>query len=167
MIKYSLGMTTLSQKQLSRIQSIAEEASLPKIGFNRKFPKHVLRGPHQYGGYGDPSLYIIKGYKQLQFMIGHLRNKDDIGTMLKQELEYLQILAGIEQPVMQRGVQTTWIRWVEPTWITDIKLFLSSIDAGLEFTDIRHPQIQREGDVFIMDSAGDNMENIHIQQINR
>ena len=46
MITYSLGVTTLSHRQLTTIQSIAEAASLPKLGFNRKFPKRVLRGPH-------------------------------------------------------------------------------------------------------------------------
>ena len=56
--------------------------------------------------------------------------------MLKQELEYLQLLAGTEQPEMQRGVPDTWTRWVEPTWISDIKQFLSTMDAGLDFTDV-------------------------------
>ena len=125
----------MSNKQLTIIQSIAKAESLPKIGFNRKSPKTVLRGPHQYGGYGDPALYTVKGYKQLQFLIGHLRNKDDIGKMLKQKLEYLQLTAGIKQPVMQRGVPYIWIRWVEPTWMTDIKQFLSTIDSGLDFAD--------------------------------
>ena len=96
----------------------------------------IFSGPHQYGGYGDPALYTIKGYKQIQFLIGHIRNKDDIGKMIKQELEQLQLSAGIEKPIMQRGVTDKWTRWVEPTWVTDIKRFLSTIDAGLYFTDI-------------------------------
>ena len=87
--------------------------------------------------------------------------------MIKQEMEYLQLSVGIEQPIMQRGVPDIWTRWVEATWITDIKRFLSTIDAGLDFTDIWHPQIQREGDVFIMDSIQDSMEDSHIQQVNR
>ena len=56
---------------------------------------------------------------------------------------------------------------MEPTWVTDIKRFLSTIDAGLDFTDIWHPQIQREGDVFIMDSAQDSMKDPQIQQVSR
>ena len=87
--------------------------------------------------------------------------------MIKQELEHLQLSAGIEQPIMQRGVPDKWTRWVESTWVTDIKRFLSTIDAGLYFTDIWHPQIQREGDVFIMDSVQDSMKDTHIQQVNR
>ena len=89
MITYSLEVTTLSHKQLTTVQSTAKTASLPKISFNRKLPKDILRGPHLYEGYGNPALYTIKGYRLLKFLIGHLRNKDDIGKMLKQELEHL------------------------------------------------------------------------------
>ena len=79
MVTYNLGATTLSQKQLVAIHSVAEANYLPKIGFNRNFPTEVLRGPHKYGGYGDPGLYSRKGYKQLQFLIGNLQSKDSLG----------------------------------------------------------------------------------------
>ena len=41
------------------------------------------------------------------------------------------------------------------------------MDAGLDFTDLWKPQTQREGGVFIMDIIRDNMEDSHIQQVNR
>ena len=101
----------------------------------------------------------MNGYRQLQYIIGHVRNKDNIGKRIKQELEYLKFTAGIENPVIQRGVSDACIRWVEPTWVVYINKILSTIDAGLDFTEIWQRQIQREGDVFIMGSIRDNMEN--------
>ena len=89
MTQYSFGATTLPTQQLGKIQSIDKAADLPKAGMNRKFQRAVLRGPAKYGGGNDPSFYTVKGYKQLQYMIRHIRNEDDIVTMLSQEIEFL------------------------------------------------------------------------------
>ena len=102
MIAYSLGVTTLSENKLNKLQSIAEEAYLPKIGMNRKFPKVLLRGPQEYGGLGDPSYYTTQGYRQFQLLIGHVRNNDKVETMIRQEIELLQITAGVSKPIMHR-----------------------------------------------------------------
>ena len=100
MLAYSLGVTTLSKKK--KLQSIAEEAYLPKIGMNRKFPKVLLRGSQEYGGLGDPSYYTTQGYRQFQLLIGHVRNNDEVETMIRQEIELLQITAGVSKPIMHR-----------------------------------------------------------------
>ena len=74
------------ETQLDKIHSIAEEAYLPRAGLNRKFPKAVLLEPQLYGGQGDPSLYVKKGYSQLQFLLGHIWNNDEQGKMMRQEV---------------------------------------------------------------------------------
>ena len=167
MIAYSLGVTTLPENKLNKLQLMAEEAYLPKIGMNRKFPKRVLRGPQEYGGMGDPSYYTIQGYKQLQLLIGHVRDNDEVGTMIRQEIELLQITAGVSKPIMHRESDSEWKHWVEPTWITAIKTFLTGINAGLHFTDEWLPACPRKGDAFIMDSVGKEVKEEIANQINR
>ena len=134
---------------------------------NRKFPKVVLRRPQEYGRLGNPSYYTMKGYRQLQLLIGHIRNNDEVGTMIRQEIELLQITAGVSEPIMQRETDFEWEHWVEPTWITDIKTFLTGINAGLQFTDEWVPVCQRKGDVFIMDSVGKEVKEALANQVNR
>ena len=146
MIQYSFGATTLSEQQLRKIRSIAEAAFLPKAGMNRNFPRAVLRGPAKYGGANDPSFYTVKGYKQLQYLIGHIRNEDDIGTMIIQEIEFLQVISGIGNQIMERDTGITWIQWTEPTWCSDVKKFLHNIGAGLHFPNTQNPELQRIND---------------------
>ena len=108
MITYPLGTFTLTKPQLKKLHSIVEQAYLPKGGLNRKFPKAVLREPTEYGRHGDLSLHTRKGHKQLQLMIGHIRNRDEQGDMLRMEIEALQMLAGIENPIMDESADINW-----------------------------------------------------------
>ena len=116
---------------------------------------------------GDPSYYTIQGYKQLQLLIGHVRDNDEVGTMIRQEIELLQITAGVSKPIMHRESDSEWKHWVEPTWITAIKTFLTGINAGLHFTDEWLPACPRKGDAFIMDSVGKEVKEEIANQVNR
>ena len=131
MISYPLGASTLSEIQLRKIHLEIKKAYLAKAGLNRKFPKAVLRGPKKYGGHGDPSLYTRKGFQQLQLLCGHIRNKDKQGGMMRQEIEVSQLTAGIMRPILKEKGATDWMGWIEDTWVKDVKLFLTSIGAGV------------------------------------
>ena len=50
--------------------------------------------------------------------------------MIKQEIELLQLIVGVENPVMRRGTGKEWLKWVEPAWAGNIKKFLICIDGG-------------------------------------
>ena len=102
MISYHLGASTLTLTQLARIHSVVEQAYLAKGGLNRKFPKAVIRGPRLYGGQGDPGLCTRKGYQQLQLFLGRIRNADTQGDIIRQEIEFLQLTAGIRDPIFFR-----------------------------------------------------------------
>ena len=132
MIAYPLGASTLTERQLRKLHSIVEQAYLPKGGLNRKFPKAVLRGPMLYGGHGDSGLYTRKGHNKIQLLIGHKRNRDEQGDMLRMEVEALQILAGTEAPIMEESKEFQWIKLVEDTWVKDVKMFLTTIKAGIK-----------------------------------
>ena len=109
---------------MTSIHSIVEQVYLAKGDLNRKFLKAVIRGPRLYGGQGDPGLYTRKGYQQLQLFLGHIRNADTQGEMIRQEIEFLQLTAGIRDPILGSKSSYKWLEWVEETWVTDVKLFL-------------------------------------------
>ena len=109
MISYPLGASTLSEIQLRKIHSEIEKTYLAKAGINRKFPKAVLRGPMKYDGHGDPSLYTRKGFQQLQLLLGHIRNKDEQGGMMRQAVEVSQLTAGTMRPILEAKGDTDWM----------------------------------------------------------
>ena len=130
---------------------MVEHAYLIKGDLYRKFPKAVIRGLRIYGEQGDPGLYTRKGYQQLQLFLGHIRNADTQGDMIRQEIEFLQLTAGIRDPILGSGTSHKWLEWVEETWVTDVKLFLSGIGAGIVLKSQWHQQIQRDHGSFLMD----------------
>jgi len=167
MISYSLGAYTLTPTQLARIHSVVEQAYLAKEGLNRKFPKAVIQGPRFYGGQRDTGLYTRKGYQQLRLFLGHIRNADTPGEMIRQENEFLQLTAGIRDPILGSKSSHKWLEWVEETWVTDVKLFLLGIAAGILLKSQWHQQIQREHDSFLMDYIPEECDKKTSQQINR
>ena len=55
---YSLPVTTLTEKELSKIQGAPVQALLSGMGYNRNMPKEVVFGSTRYGGIGIRHLYI-------------------------------------------------------------------------------------------------------------
>jgi hypothetical protein len=49
-ISYSGAVGTFSETQCEHIQGIATQRFLASMGYNGKFPKEVVYGPHKLGG---------------------------------------------------------------------------------------------------------------------
>jgi hypothetical protein len=63
--------------------SSASSASLvPKLHLNRHTPHAVIFGIEQYGGLALPDLYMDQGFQQLQFLIGHINQQDNVGKLM-------------------------------------------------------------------------------------
>ena len=56
-ITYPMGAIYFSQSQCHKLQNTAAQAYLPKLGFNRKFPKQVIYAPANMGGWGEKELF--------------------------------------------------------------------------------------------------------------
>ena len=61
-----------------------------KVVLNRNFPTAVFQGPVEYGGLAHLLLYTQQGYKQIQLLVGTIRNEDDTGKLIKAFLAYEQ-----------------------------------------------------------------------------
>ena len=120
-----------------------------------------------YGGHGDPGLYTRKEYQQLQLFLGHIRHVDVQGEMVRQEVEFIQLLAGVRDPILSSTTNNKWLGWVEETLVTDVKVFLTGIGADIVLKSQWQQQIQRENDSFLMDHITEECDKKLSQQLNR
>ena len=78
-IGYALAVTTFTELQLKNIQRAADIAYKQKNDLNRNFPGAVMHGPYEICRLSHPPFYTQQGFKQIQLMIGSIKNKDDTG----------------------------------------------------------------------------------------
>ena len=74
-LSYGLGSTNLMQQQLDGIQKPIVNYILPKLGYNRHFPRAVVFGSPRFGGLNFKSLYADQGVKHITQLIKHYRYK--------------------------------------------------------------------------------------------
>ena len=138
------------------------------MGMNRHFPNAVYRGMPRYGGLAVAPLSTHQGYKQLQLLVGSVRNGDSGGDMVIQSQEYLQLEAGISTSILNPQQHDKHAVWLTKTWLTSVRQFLLQCDGKIIFTKEWTPCIQREHDTFIMPELAkytDNENKLH--QLNR
>jgi hypothetical protein len=73
---YGTAATFLSMDECKEIQKNPVNSILPKMGINRNTKREVVFGTTKYGGLGLTHLAAVKGYGQLQYLLGHLRSDD-------------------------------------------------------------------------------------------
>ena len=125
---------------------------MPKVGLNRNFPTAVFQGSAEYGGLAHPPLYTLKGYKQIQLLMGTIRKEDGTGKMMKASLAYEQQESGYVTPILHTISTTKYQRWAEATRVGTIKTFLHKMNAELHIEGQWCPTLQQENDVSLMES---------------
>ena len=150
-VGYAMGVSTFSESDLATLQWKADSAYKPKIGLNRNFPREVFHGPSDYGGLSNISLYSMQGFKQIQLLIGSIRNQDEASKLILASLQYEQIESGYITPLLSAQTETTYQKWSPPTWIESVKTFLTSMNAEIKFPHFQYPQVQRERDISILE----------------
>ena len=151
-ISCPLGAIYLSPEQCHSLQSQALKTYLPKIGFNHKFPQKVIYGPPHFGGWGEKKLYNIMAINQIKLFIGHVRNNDDTRKLLISELEYVQLISGIQYPVLNKGTPTHFLKWTPPCWITNFKLILTHNEGETKIANQWTPSLQRKNNIILMEA---------------
>ena len=62
--------------------------------------------------------------QQIKIFLGHIRNEDETGKLLLSDLEYIQIVADIENSILHKNTQNTFIHWTSTAWISNFKVVL-------------------------------------------
>jgi folate-dependent tRNA-U54 methylase TrmFO/GidA len=60
----------------------------------------VVFGTTKYGVLGLTYLVAVKGYGQLQYIVGRLRSDDTLGTLYRILMKFTQLEFGIEQEIL-------------------------------------------------------------------
>jgi len=132
---YPLPVTTFDTTQLKSIESPSIQALLPKLGYNRHFPRRVVFRPVEWGGLGLKSLTFIQGHQQTKLLLRVLNNDTKVTPLLQTLLRYSALesgtnaLFGHDYKTVQRI-----LHYLTPTWATSLLSFLSqhAIDINLQ-----------------------------------
>jgi hypothetical protein len=94
---YGTAATSLSMDECKEIQKPPVNAILPKMGINRNTKRELVFDTTKYSGLGLTHLAAVQGYRQLKYLLGHLRSADTLGTLYRILMEFTQLECGIEQ----------------------------------------------------------------------
>ena len=135
---------------------------------NRNFPHAVYRGTPCYGGLGIVSLTTHQAYKQIQLLIGSIRNGDSGGDLALKSLEYLQLEAGTSNSVLSPTPDDNTHNWLTTTWLTSVQRALLECEVQIKVTNEWIPQTQRTNDTYIMEEFAKKYANPRLlRQLNR
>ena len=127
--RYSCPVLGWNESQLSKVQKTIIGKSLSAAGYNSKMPRAVVFGPSQYGGMEWDSAIGILIYEQLKMLMGSLRLGDKVGKLLTIQLTWLQLIAGIETPILE---ETKQLRFLPNIWLTKLRDKLRNLNITIE-----------------------------------
>ena len=145
--RYSSPILGFSSRQLLCIQKLLIGACLSAAGYNSKMPRAVVFGTSRYGGMNWESPQSILIFEQIKLFIGSMRLNDTVGELLKIQLTWIQIIAGVEIPVFE---STKLIPYLPQGWLQSLHCHLVETGITIQIHDIWKPTAQREGDKVIM-----------------
>jgi hypothetical protein len=166
-IRYPLRVIAFSSSQLHAIQQPVISAYLPKIGLNRHYPRAIVFAPTTLGGLGETLLTLDAGIQKLKLLLGHTRSKDDTGTMIIQEIEFLQLTSGYTTSILLHTTNQNFHIWTEKCWISSIMDFTHHHKISIHLPSLPLPQPQRIRDTAIMETIQHNKySKIDLKTIN-
>jgi hypothetical protein len=138
------------------------------MGINRTTSTAVRHGPPTLGGMDIFHLETEQAVQHVKLLVSHLRHDDDIGRMIQNYIDHLQLQAGTSWPVMSRAGKVR--QYTDPCYASHTWEFLDGINSNvlLEPKTWMHPQ--RTGDSFIMEDAANipgikKLDLVHVQRV--
>ncbi|GAX26437.1 hypothetical protein FisN_37Hu013 [Fistulifera solaris] len=163
-MKYPLHLCGLSESQLKQVQSGPLTATLQALGYPTQFPRHVVFGNKDEGGLGFTPLYIEQGIINLQFIMRHVHQGEQLGDTIITYFRWLQHYAGVDYPLLQYPERPTTL--LPSKWFTEFRTFLASIQGSMTLaTDTLSP-LYRLKDLFIMVEAAKYFSESDLRHIN-
>jgi hypothetical protein len=148
MVSYSLSVTTMTPPQLRKIQSMATQSFLAKMGINRNYPRRVTNGPIEYGGLDFPDLAIEQGISQIRLLMEHISHDSEADRLLQICIQTIQAEAGTG--VILLHDPKVVISYLTPCWILSLRTFMGHHQISLQFSDCWNFNLSRERDSFLM-----------------
>ena len=149
-IGFSLTNTTLTPKQIKKLQIKADQYYIPKLNISSKFPRTILRASYNYGGFQQTTIQMTQIIKQIQMTLGCTRDNNDTSKILQCSIEITQLETGLTTPILSHSTSTDFLHYTTRTWTHSIKDSLTLINGSIQFTTHWHPKLQRLGDCSLM-----------------
>lgn len=139
-LRYVASVVCFTKKESEDINRKVVERCLPASGYNRNFPRRVVFGPVKYGGMAWETCASLQITEKVKFFLTHVRRNDKLGKLLQIVTETIQLQSGIIEPVLATKIK--WTKWVEPTWLGNLKEGLDQIDGELHtvFHTLKSPR---------------------------
>lgn len=86
-------------EDIDYIQRFAVDKFVSAIGYDHTISRAILFGPEEFGGIGLKHLFTEMMGMKLDSVISHIRANSKLGQMIKININYLQLLSGIQEPI--------------------------------------------------------------------
>ena len=120
-LSYPLVASSMSDKQIDKIQQIIHPQVIACKGFNRNWPKALRYGEHELSGLALLDLKVEQRVRKLQFMqkmLLHPKHK----ILIQIIIEWHHISAGLIGQILSTPTDKT--AYVSSVWFQDIITFL-------------------------------------------
>ena len=150
-IGYPLACSSMTKKQLDKIQRKAMSIIVARCGYNRNTKKEILYGPLNMGGANFRHLYVQQGVGQVTMFIRHWRLQSTAGKLLRVAMSWFQQQTGVSFPILEKPKIA--LPHLESKWIASLRDFLAETDMHLKVNNAAIPKLQRSHDYHIMDAV--------------
>ena len=151
-MKYSLSCTTLSHPECDMVDRSYLPTLLSWMGINRYTKCLLLFGPPSLGALGFTNTWTDQGIAQVQLLLGHLRQGQEIGQLLQVLMETLQMVIGSSLPLFHYPIHQIF-KFCHHNWLLNVWEFLLSIQGKIHLENAWVLAPQRRHDVFLMDAV--------------
>ena len=155
-MKYSLSCTTLSHPECYMVDRSYLPTLLSQMGINRCTKRLLLFGPPSLGALGSTNTWTDQGIAQIQLLLGHLRQGQDIGQLLQVLMETLQMVIRSSLPFFHYPIQQI-LKFCNRNWLLNVWEFLLSIQGKIHLENAWTLVPQCIHDVFLMDAVLDHI----------
>ena len=167
-LQYPLKALTLSKAECDSIMQPILQAGLNNASISRNYPRDVAFGSTDEGGLGMEDLYIHQGAERISFITEHLQETSLSAELLRTSIELAKVEIGLGCNLFQLDYAMFQSLLTE-CWIKDVWKFANEQKILIEDRVTANMQLQRQGDVFIMEEIAHkgSFTPLQLQKINR
>lgn len=135
---YSLPATSLTEKELHKIQSPFTRQLLHRLRYPNSFPSALVYAPTWYGGLGLLMLYAVQGAEKCLLLLRHIRMGHGVlAETLEIALNWMHLFAGTERHPLDDVY--TELPHLPDGWLSHLRQFLAECGASFWL----HPSLIR------------------------
>jgi hypothetical protein len=147
-LKFPLGVTMMTYGMANNISKRTTRAVIGAMHVNRSLPRILAFTGTNLPGLGLQHHYCAQGISHVKQVIQHTRQQDENGKMYQIILEYRQLLARVQFPILQHLKPK--LPHIMDLLITTIRQFLASSQLNIVIPQLYIPRPLRKNDPTIM-----------------